>query len=62
LSLPADLQLGWQDIDRMNIQPDNQHSAWQWMNVRHAEVDLSVHPYVQVYAAWVKTNLEAGNG
>ena len=62
VNLPYWLQLDWQDIDRMNIQPDNQHSAWQWMNVRQAEVDLSVHPYVQVYAAWVKTNIEAGNG
>lgn len=61
VNLPYWLQLDWQDIDRMNIQPDNQHSDWQWMNVRQAEVDLSVHSYVQVYAAWVKKKFEAGN-
>lgn len=57
VNLPYWLQLDWQDIDRMNIQPDNQHSAWQWINAVQAATDVTVHRYVQTYAAWVNTKI-----
>jgi hypothetical protein len=38
-----------------DLQPDQQHTAWQWLDAAQAETDESVHPYVRAYAAWVKS-------
>lgn len=53
VNMPHRLQLSWQDISRLTLQPDQQHTAWQWLDAAQAETDETVHPYVRAYAGRV---------
>ena len=36
--------------------PDQQHARWQWLPLDQAARDEPVHPYVRVYAQWLRDN------
>lgn len=50
------LALTRDEVDALTLPEGDgeQHACWQWMPLTQAEADASVHPHVQVYAAWVQ--------
>jgi colanic acid biosynthesis protein WcaH len=38
--------------------PDQQHTRWQWLPLEQAARDESVHPYVRIYAQWLRDNAQ----
>lgn len=46
--------LSWPEVERLALRPDAQHAAWQWFDAGQAQAEEGVHPYVRVYAGWVK--------
>jgi colanic acid biosynthesis protein WcaH len=58
VNLPHWLQLSWQDVSQLRLQPDEQHAAWQWLDLARAASDEAVHPYVRAYAQQIHRSTE----
>jgi hypothetical protein len=40
-------------VNLLALQPDQEHTALQWLDAAQAETDETVHPYVRAYAGRV---------
>lgn len=50
VNLPHWLALGRDEAAALQLEADDQHSAWRWAAVGEATADATVHPYVRAYA------------
>ena len=59
VNLPHWLPLSWAEVEQLKLPVGVQHAAWQWMALSDAANNPVVHPYVQLYAAWVLAQANA---